>query len=285
LVAHGQDRVALVEIGGSVRAVAAVGQQQVRGRGRRLELRVDTPFQAITRGVERLRSAQAQEPRHVRKVDLPAARDHHVAAPHEESVARVDGRIGIRSRSKRRARGAIEVGDRHGVAAVDDVEDDAPVAPGAIDRQQDRHVRLELDTARMVARRERHVGDALVRRVLGVDREVERPLQLLVRADVAERRAAGERPPESYVEAGHRHRALSTIFGKISEIEPRTSTSASSSISVGSALRMTTRAPARLATGTTPAIGYTDSFVPTASIRSQLAAACWARKRSSWTRP
>jgi len=47
----------------------------------------------------------------------------------------------------------------------------------------------------------------------------------------------------------------STSFGRMSLIEPRSTTSPISSISVGSALRMTMRAPLRLARGTTPAIG------------------------------
>src|SRR4029077_16890563 len=97
--------------------------------------------------------------------------------------------------------------------------------------------------------------------------------QLLVGPGVAERPTAGQWTPQSHVEPGHRHQALSTRRGRRLACEPRGPASASSSISVGSALRITTRAPARLATGTTPAMGYTDSFVPTASIRSQLDAA------------
>ena len=57
------------------------------------------------------------------------------------------------------------------------------------------------------------------------------------------------------------------------------------SISVGSALRMTTRAPDSLAAGTTPATGHTESLVPMASMRSQFRAARSARAMSSGTRP
>src|SRR5215472_12243037 len=73
--------------------------------------------------------------------------------------------------------------------------------------------------------------------------------------------------------------------GRIALIEPRRTASARSSMAVGSAFRMTTRAPASLATGTTPAMGKTESVEPTASIRSQRLAAVWARERSSATRP
>ena len=61
-------------------------------------------------------------------------------------------------------------------------------------------------------------------------------------------------------------------------IEPRITASASSSIAVGWALTMTTRAPRCCATGTTPATGYTCSVVPTASSRSASAAARIARR-------
>jgi hypothetical protein len=46
---------------------------------------------------------------------------------------------------------------------------------------------------------------------------------------------------------------------------------------------MTTRAPASRAAGTTPAIGHTESLVPTASMRSDRRAASPARARSAWT--
>src|SRR6266542_788582 len=75
----------------------------------------------------------------------------------------------------------------------------------------------------------------------------------------------------------------STNLGKRSLIWPRRTTSARLSSSVGSALTITTRAPASFAMGTTPATGYTESFVPTVSMRSHRAAACWARRRSVCT--
>src|SRR5262249_8936706 len=73
--------------------------------------------------------------------------------------------------------------------------------------------------------------------------------------------------------------------GRIALIEPLRTASARSSMAVGCAFRMTTRAPASLATGTTPAMGKTESVEPTVSIRSQRLAAVWARERSSATRP
>src|SRR5262249_58588803 len=57
--------------------------------------------------------------------------------------------------------------------------------------------------------------------------------------------------------------------GRIALIEPRRTASARSSMAVGSAFRMTTRAPASLATGTTPALGNTATLAPPAHLRPQ----------------
>ncbi len=67
-------------------------------------------------------------------------------------------------------------------------------------------------------------------------------------------------------------------------MESRNTTSARPSISVGSPFTMMATAPCRTATGTTPAAGNTASVEPTASSRSQSAAARSARTRSSATR-
>ena len=62
-----------------------------------------------------------------------------------------------------------------------------------------------------------------------------------------------------------------TSLGRMSAICPRSTASARSSIAVGSPLTITTRAPARRASGTTSAAGYTVRVVPTASSRSHVA--------------
>ena len=286
LVADLQHRGALVEIGGRIGAMTTIREQEVRGRPRRLKLGVDAPGDAIAARVERFRSAQAEQPGHLGQIDLPAARDHREAASHQEAVAWIDRRIRIGAGNERRTGRAVEVRDRDRVAPVDHVEHDAAARAPAIDRHQDRHVGFELDASRMVPRSQRDVGDALVRRVLGIDREPKRSFQLLVGTGVAERRTAGQWTPKSHVEPGHGHQALSTRRGRRLEIEPRSTASASSSISVGSALRITTRAPARLATGTTPAIGIdrqlrTDGEHQVAARRPRAARAY----RSSCTSP
>jgi len=58
-----------------------------------------------------------------------------------------------------------------------------------------------------------------------------------------------------WVHGGPRRPPIQTRRGSRALIEPRSTMSASESISVGSALRITTPAPASFATGTTPAIG------------------------------
>ena len=131
------------------------------------------------------------------------------AALHEKAVAHVDRRIRIRARAEHGTRGAVEVRHGHGIAAVDHVEHDAPAALRAVDGQQDRHVRAPLDAAAGALRGELHVGDAPVGGVQRVDGEVETPLQLLVRPDVAggaaPRGAVRERATKRDLESGHGH--------------------------------------------------------------------------------
>ena len=76
----------------------------------------------------------------------------------------------------------------------------------------------------------------------------------------------------------------STSAGRHSLMGPRKTTSARESISVGSPFTMIATAPCRTAIGTSPAAGKTARVEPTASSRSQLAAASSARNRSSATR-
>src|SRR5262249_37139670 len=66
-------------------------------------------------------------------------------------------------------------------------------------------VRTPLDTSISSARRQLRIGDAAIRRVEGVDRDVQTSLQLLVRADLTECHAACKRAPLSHLETGHRH--------------------------------------------------------------------------------
>src|SRR4029077_16445883 len=76
------------------------------------------------------------------------------------------------------------------VPPVDDVKEDDAVAARRILRLDDVEVRGELHLPLGVLRRLVEVDNDLVVRVVGVDREVDFPDELLVRPDVAERLAA-----------------------------------------------------------------------------------------------
>jgi hypothetical protein len=204
LIADEQHRVALLEIGGRMREVAAVGEQEVLDALGRLEIDVDPPAQRPAVGVQGLRRVEAVQPGQLRHVALPAARDDDVAAPHQEPVAGVERGIRIGVGPEDRPGGVVEVRHGHRVAAVDDVHDRAPAGAAALDRQQDRHVGGELDAA-VAAGREADVRDRGVGRVRGIDGEAQAALQLLVGADVAERAAPGQRSAQREVEVGHRH--------------------------------------------------------------------------------
>ena len=126
--------------------------------------------------------------------------------------AHVDGRIRLGRRTEDRARRAIEVRHRHGVASVDHVEQHPPAAPLAVDRKEDRHVGRPLDAPVGGARRQFHVRDAPVHRVQGIDREVKPALQFFVWPDratrTAERRATGQRSAERNLEANNGHASV-----------------------------------------------------------------------------
>ena len=205
LVAYEQDRVARVDIGRGIRQVAAVREEEVRHRLRRLEIHVDAPVERPAVAVARLRCLESEESRKLGHVALPAARHDGIAAPHQEPVADIDGRIRVGARRERRPRGVVEVRQGDGVAAVHDVENHAPIAAGALDGQQDRHVGRELHAPVAVPRCLAYVGDPRVRGMLGVEGEAEPPLQLFVGPDATERAAAGQRALERDVEVCNRH--------------------------------------------------------------------------------
>src|SRR5205823_5662085 len=113
-------------------------------------------------------------------------------------------------------RGAVEVGDRHRVAAIHHVEDEPATGAAAIDGDENRGVRRELDAAGGVAWRQPDVGDALVGRMLRIDREVEPALQLLVGSHAAEGVAVGEGTAQADVESSDGHQGPESTAVSIS---------------------------------------------------------------------
>jgi hypothetical protein len=183
-VPNGQDGAGLLEVGGRVGNVAAIREEEVREGRRGLKLRVNASAEGLALCIPGLGRVHPEEAWNLRDVALPPARDHDEAALHQEAVAHVDRRVRIRARAEQGTRGAIEI--RHGdrIAAVDDVEHDAPAALRAIERQQDGDVRAPLDAAGGAARGQFHVGDAAVGGVRRVDGEVQAPFQLFVGPDL-----------------------------------------------------------------------------------------------------
>ena len=186
-VSNGQDGAGLLEVRGGVGNVAAIREQELLDGRRGLKLRVDTSAEGLVLGISGLGRVHPEEAWNLRDVALPAARDHDEAALHQEAVAHVDRRIRIRARAEQRAGGPVEIRHRDRIAAVDDVEHDAPAALRAIERQQDGHVGAPLDAAGGVARGQLDVGDAAIGGVSRVDGEVQAPLQLFIGPDLSGR--------------------------------------------------------------------------------------------------
>ena len=113
-------------------------------------------------------------------VELPPDPDERVAQARQEAVAEIRFSGGVE-----RAAAAVTV-ERHLPAAVDDVDERDAVRTARVARLEDVEVGRELDLARGVARRLVEPDDDLVAGVFRVDREVDRPDDLLVarRSDV-----------------------------------------------------------------------------------------------------
>ena len=167
-------------------ALAARQRQRVGGRvGHHLVADEAADRLAVVRGD---RGAEQEPAVAGQQFADPAAPDDRVAAAEQEAVAGVGSRRRVVA-----AGGAVEHAQRQLVAAVVDVVEDGAVALGGVFRREEEDVRLELDLAFRVARRQVQIDDGLVARVLRIDGEAGDADELLVGAGVAERLAAGER--------------------------------------------------------------------------------------------
>ncbi len=206
LIAHQQDGVLLVEIGGRVGPVAAVGQQQVGHGRRRLELRVDAPAERSPVRVEGLGCVQTEEAGEVGQIVLPAAGDHDVAAPHQKAVARVDGRdAGSESGPKTGRVAWLKLGTVTMLPRFTTSTRSRPL-PRA------RSTGSRIDTSAANSTRPAALRGAsptsVIRALAGcarVDGEAEPALQLLVGSDVAEGAPVGQGPAQDEVEVDGRH--------------------------------------------------------------------------------
>ena len=132
VVAHGERRGRVVYIRRRVRQVLSVREQENLGEVVGLELAEDSALESSVLP-KRLGRVQPDETGRRRNVGLPAAPDHCIAVPHQKAVARIE-----RVRRVEEAGGAVEAA-QHGFApAVDNVEQNASVAPIGIFRAKHR---------------------------------------------------------------------------------------------------------------------------------------------------
>src|SRR5262249_10981997 len=127
----------------------------------------------------------------------PAAPDDRITAAEQEAVAGIA--LGRRVVA---APAAVEEPEGQFVAAIVDVVEDGTIPLRRVLRSKEEDIGLELDLAVGVPRRQVEIDDKAVARVLRIDREAGDADDLLVRAGVAERLAAGERLA---LENGERH--------------------------------------------------------------------------------
>ena len=187
VVAHLQQGPGLVDVGGRVRRVFAVGEHEHRGRFVDLKLTQDAPLQRTLRS-QRFRCLQAHQARRRRHVRLPTAPHHGIAPAHEEAVSRL-GRQGVIDDVRR----VVETLHNRFAPAIHHVEEHPAVAALGVGGLQHGELRRERHRAVRLARRQVQVGDGGVARVQRVYREVRRALQEFVRPCRVERLAGGER--------------------------------------------------------------------------------------------
>jgi hypothetical protein len=187
-VADGEHGRGLVHVGGRIRLVRVwlttgrrvqrpVRQQVVRVGLIRLKGDRDPALDGLAVRVERLGRLEAHQAGLALDVPLPAAHGHRPAPPHQEAVADVDV-VGRRQRRQPR-REPIE---RHPdpQATVHDEVQQAPIGPPRVGRLQQDEIRPEPDPSAVVARRFVEVDNALVRRVRGIDGEMQPAVDALV---------------------------------------------------------------------------------------------------------
>ena len=125
VIAHGERRCRVVDMGWRVGQVRPVRQQKKLGGLVGLELAKHAAHQRLAVFVQRLRRVQADEARVGGNVRLPPAEEHGVALSHQVAVARVTGRVGIEV-----SRRAVEVRNRLAASVHDVVQQRAVAAFG-----------------------------------------------------------------------------------------------------------------------------------------------------------
>ena len=123
--------------------------------------------------------------------------------PEQEAVAGVD----LLGRHRRR-RGVVEHARYEFAPPVEYLEEQAPVPFGGVNGLHQAEVGGEAHLPRLVARRLVEIDNRCVRRMRGIDGEVHRPVDPLVRSRLPERLPLRIRPACSNLQLRHSHDRL-----------------------------------------------------------------------------
>ena len=174
-IAHGEDGVRVVDSGGGVRLVDAVGEQFIVTARVRLELQEHLPRYRLPRRIERFRRVEPHQRGAFDDIPLPAAPGERPAVAEQEAVARLDllGRQG-------RRRGVIEHARHEFAPPIQHFKEQSPVPFGGVNGLHEAEVGGERRLPRIIPRRLVEIDDRRVRRVRGVNGEVDHPVDPLV---------------------------------------------------------------------------------------------------------
>ena len=197
--------ITFIQVVGRICLVVLVREQEAMRVDKGLQLDVDAP--AETRGI--LSAAHREEGRKIGSVHLPAACDHRKAQLHQEAITEAKGSIDWHVRSDELARCPVEVRQRDPITTVDDIEKEPTDATRACHRQDDRHIRRELDQAPTVASGQINVCHADIGWMCRVNRKAQSSSQLFIGSNIAPRFALRKQALKREIEADDRHCATS----------------------------------------------------------------------------
>src|SRR5262245_22259386 len=123
VILHRQGGFAVVQVLGCMRPVESIRQELHVPAGIRLEGHSDFPRKALTACINSLRDLNLYQPRARWHIVLPADPEHEISLTHEKTIARL-----------RPADRTVKIRQHRGVAAIDDIEEQASIAVLEVDR-------------------------------------------------------------------------------------------------------------------------------------------------------
>ena len=117
VVLHRQRGVAVVQVLGRVGPMQSIREELHVHAGIGLEGHGDLPCDGLTASVNGLRDMDTDQPGHRRHIVLPADPEHGVSLAHQKAIARFHT-----------ADRAVKIRQHGGVAAIDDIQEQALVA-------------------------------------------------------------------------------------------------------------------------------------------------------------